>query len=51
LSAHSKKAVSQLQVKGLVKRYKGNGAEGHISKHRGKVTNNRITDKVKNKAL
>jgi len=51
-----KAAASQLQltvrqVKRLVKRYKDNGAEGLISKHRGKVANNRIPDKVKNKAL
>ncbi len=39
------------QVKRLVRRYKDNGAEGLISKHRGKVANNRIPDEVKNKAL
>ncbi len=51
-----KEAANQLQltvrqVKRLVRRYKDNGAEGLISKHRGKVANNRIPDKVKNKAL
>jgi len=49
-------AASQLQltvrqVRRLVRRYKDNGAEGLISKHRGKVANNRIPDKVRNKAL
>jgi len=51
-----KEAASQLQitvrqVKRLVRRYKDNGAEGLISKHRGKLANNRIPDEVKNKAL
>lgn len=51
-----KVAATQLQltvrqVKRLIKRYKDNGAEGLISKHRGKIANNRISDKVKNKAL
>ena len=51
-----KEAANQLQltvrqVKRLVRRYKDNGAEGLISKHRGKVANNRIPETVKNKAL
>jgi hypothetical protein len=51
-----KEAAVQLQltvrqVKRLAKRFRDNGAEGLISKHRGKVASNRIPDEVKNKAL
>jgi len=51
-----KEAARQLQltvrqVKRLVRRYKDNGAQGLVSKHRGKVANNRIPDEVKNEAL
>jgi hypothetical protein len=39
------------QAKRLVKRWRDQGAEGLISKHRGKIANNRISERVKNKAL
>jgi len=43
--------ISVRQVKRLLKRFRDNGASGLISKHRGKLANNRIPDSTKNKAL
>ena len=49
--AASQRNLSVRQVKRLVKRFRGNGAAGLISKHRGKVANNQLPTKVKKIAI
>ena len=43
--------LSVRQVKPLVQRYRGQGAKGLISDHRGKVSGNRIPEAIREKAL
>lgn len=43
--------LSTRQIKRLVRRYRSDGPQGLVSRHRGKVSNNRICDEVKDHCL